>query len=114
MTSASQAPTTRREPTADEFVAMQQSSEFAELRSAYRNFTFPFTVAFLTWFLLYVACAMFAPDLMAIDFGGGWNLGLVWGLLQFASTFIITWAYVKYANKNIEPKAAAIREEMEG
>lgn len=114
MTSASQMPTTRREPTADEFVAMQQSSEFGELRSAYRNFTFPCTVAFLTWFLLYVVCAMFAPDLMAIELAGGWNLGLVWGLLQFASTFIITWAYVKYANKNIEPKAAAIREEMEG
>ena len=46
--------------------------------------------------------------------GGGWNIGLVFGLAQFLTTFIITWIYVKFANKNIEPKSAAIREELEG
>ncbi len=114
MTSASSAPAARREPTADDFVAMQQSKQFGELRSAYRSFTFPCTVAFLVWFVAYVVAAMFAPDFMAIELGGGFNVGLVFGLLQFVTTFAITWAYVRYANKNIEPKAAAIREEMEG
>ena len=51
---------------------------------------------------------------MSIEIGGGFNVGLVFGLLQFVSTFLITWLYVQYANKNIEPQAAAIREEMEG
>ena len=51
---------------------------------------------------------------MATELGGGWNIGLVFGLAQFLTTFIITWIYVKYANKNIEPKSAAIREELEG
>ena len=44
----------------------------------------------------------------------GLNLGLWLGIAQFITTFLITWAYVVYANKNIEPRAAAIREEMEG
>ena len=44
----------------------------------------------------------------------GLNLGLWLGLAQFLTTFLITWVYVKWANKNIEPRAAHIRQEMEG
>jgi len=66
------------------------------------------------WYVVYVLAAVFAPDFMATELGGGWNIGLVFGLAQFLTTFIITWIYVKYANKNIEPKSAAIREELEG
>jgi integral membrane protein len=72
------------------------------------------TVAFFVWYVVYVLAAVFAPGFMAIELGGGWNIGLVFGLAQFLTTFIITWIYVKYANKNIEPKSAAIREELEG
>ena len=74
----------------------------------------PMTVAFFVWYVVYVLAAVFAPDFMATELGGGWNIGLVFGLAQFLTTFIITWIYVKYANKNIEPKSAAIREELEG
>ena len=71
-------------------------------------------MAFFVWYVVYVLAAVFAPGFMAIELGGGWNIGLVFGLAQFLTTFIITWIYVKYANKNIEPKSAAIREELEG
>ena len=60
------------------------------------------------------AVAVFAHDFMAIEIGGGFNIGLVFGLLQFVTTFLITWLYIQFANKQIEPQAAAIREEMEG
>ena len=36
----------RREPTPDEFVAMQQSPEFQDLRGTFRGFTFPVTVSY--------------------------------------------------------------------
>lgn len=72
------------------------------------------TVAFMVWYLLYVVVAVFAHDFMAIEIGGGFNIGLVFGLLQFVTTFLITWLYIQFANKQIEPQAAAIREEMEG
>lgn len=114
MTGATASPRKRREPSGDEFIAMQKSPQFQKLRSTYRKFTFPMTVAFMVWYLLYVVTAVFAVDFMAIEIGGGFNVGLVFGLLQFLTTFLITWLYVQYANKNIEPQAAAIREEMEG
>ncbi|WP_256478237.1 DUF485 domain-containing protein [Corynebacterium stercoris] len=92
---------------------MQQSSEFQELRSTFRGFTFPMMIASLVWYLLYVLVATFASDAMARPFLG-LNVGLWLGLLQFITTFAITWFYVKWANKNIEPRAAHIREVMEG
>lgn len=105
---------TRREPTAEEFIEMRDSQEFGRLRSAYRSFTFPMTVAFFVWYVVYVLAAVFAPDFMGIDIGGDWNVGLVFGLAQFVTTFAITWVYVRYANKKIEPLAADIRQKLEG
>ena len=114
MSDVAATPVSRREPTGSEFIAMRDSAQFGELRRTYRSFTFPMTVAFFVWFVVYVLAAVFAPDFMATELGGGWNIGLVFGLAQFLTTFIITWIYVKYANKNIEPKSAAIRKELEG
>lgn len=114
MTDAPASINSRREPTPQEFIEMRDSPQFAKLRSAYRKFTFPMTVAFFVWYVLYVLAAVFAPSFMAIELGGGWNIGLVFGLAQFLTTFIITYIYVNYANKHIEPQAAAIRQELEG
>lgn len=114
MSGVAASPQRRREPTSDEFRQMQNSPQFDELRGAYRKFTFPMTVAFFSWYILYVVMAVFASDFMAQKVGGLWNVALVFGLLQFVTTFAITWIYIKYANKNIEPRAAAIREAMEG
>lgn len=114
MSGATASPSKRREPSADEFIAMQKSPQFEKLRNTYRKFAFPMTVAFMVWYLLYVVVAVFAHDFMAIEIGGGFNIGLVFGLLQFVTTFLITWLYIQFANKQIEPQAAAIREEMEG
>lgn len=114
MSGAPASPNQRREPTAEEFIQMRDSEQFNELRSVYRKFAFPWTVAFFAWYVLYVVLAVFAPDFMGITFAGHWNMALVMGLLQFATTFLITWIYVKYANKNIEPRSAAIREALEG
>jgi uncharacterized membrane protein (DUF485 family) len=45
---------------------------------------------------------------------GNINVGLVLGLLQFVSTFVITALYVSFANRKLDPKATAIRHEIEG
>ncbi|WIM68362.1 DUF485 domain-containing protein [Corynebacterium breve] len=104
---------TRREPTSEDFIAMQNSPQFQKLRATYRNFTFPVSIAFFVWFVFYVVVATYMPDTMAKPFLG-LNVGIWLGLGQFLTTFLITYVYVVYANKNIEPQAAAIREEMEG
>ncbi|GAA1474570.1 DUF485 domain-containing protein [Corynebacterium felinum] len=104
----------RRQPTAQEFRDMQSSPQFAKLRSTYRSFTFPMSVAFFVWYIVYVITAIYFPGFMGQSVFGSVNVGVLFGFAQFVTTFLITWIYINYANKNIEPQAAAIREQMEG
>jgi uncharacterized membrane protein (DUF485 family) len=71
------------------------------------------TVLFLVWYFLYVLLAAFAPDFMATKVAGNINVGLIFGLLQFVSTFAITIAYKNWADKKFDPAAAAIRHDLE-
>ena len=93
---------------------MQATPEFADLRRKLRRFVFPMSAAFLIWYLLYVLLASFAPGFMAIPVVGNINVGLVIGLLQFVTTFVITTVYVRYANRHLDPAAEKIREQIEG
>mgnify|MGYP002651901112 CR=1 FL=1 len=101
-------------PTGEQFLAMQASPEFQELRTRLRRFVFPMTAFFLVWYGLYVALGAFAHDFMAIRVFGNINVALVMGLGQFVTTFAITWAYVRFANNTIDPMATELREHIEG
>lgn len=96
------------------FIETQQSPEFQELRTRLRKFVFPMTVFFLVWYGLYVALGAFAHDFMATPVWGNVNVGLLIGLGQFLTTFVITGLYVRFANRELDPRAAAIRDELEG
>jgi uncharacterized membrane protein (DUF485 family) len=93
---------------------VQASPEFADLRSRLRRFVFPMSAAFLVWYLVYVLLASYAPQFMAIKVLGNINVGLIIGLLQFVTTFLITTLYVRYANKHLDPAAERLRERIEG
>ncbi|MDV3124311.1 DUF485 domain-containing protein [Mycobacterium sp. 21AC1] len=93
---------------------MQASPEFQELRSKLRNFVFPMTAFFLIWYGLYVVLGAFAHDFMSTKVFGNVNVGLLLGLAQFVTTFVITGLYVRFANRELDPRAAAIRAELEG
>ena len=67
-----------------------------ELRAPLPRFVFPATVAFLAWYLLYVVMSNWAPDFMSTKVVGNINVALVFGLLQFVSTFVIAWIYARY------------------
>ncbi|WP_091450062.1 DUF485 domain-containing protein [Actinokineospora iranica] len=97
-----------------EWVRAQQSAEFVELKRRLRRFVFPMTAAFLLWYLLYVLLADYAHGFMATPLVGNINVGLALGLLQFASTFLITFLYVRHADRHIDPLAAKIRQDLEG
>ena len=92
---------------------VQASPEFVDLRRRLRRFVFPMSAAFLIWYLLYVLLASYAPAFMAIKLVGNINVGLVIGLLQFVSTFVITTVYVRYANRHLDPAAQKLREQIE-
>ena len=97
-----------------DFQLVQSSSEFRTLRKNHRSFVFPIAGAFLLWYFLYVLLADYAHDFMSIKVAGNINLGLILGLGQFVSTFVITALYVRFANRDLDPRSAAIREELEG
>ncbi|HEY4615031.1 MAG TPA: DUF485 domain-containing protein [Citricoccus sp.] len=96
-----------------DFRAVQATGQFQALRRTHRSFVFPWTVVFIVWYFLYVILAAYFPEFMAIKVLGNINLGIVIGLLQFISTFVITGLYVSFANRRLDPKATAIREELE-
>ncbi|MEO9326553.1 DUF485 domain-containing protein [Gordonia aurantiaca] len=99
-------------PTGEQFVEMQASPQFQELKSRLRRFVFPMTAFFLAWYALYVVLGAYAHDFMAIRLWGDINVGLVLGLLQFVTTFVITGLYVRFANRELDPRAEALREKM--
>ena len=103
-----------RTVSADAYTEVQSSERFQELRRKHRSFVFPVTAIFMAWYFLYVLLADYAHDFMAKEVFGNVNVGILLGLGQFASTFLITTLYVRYANKNLDPIAAEIRTELEG
>ncbi len=72
-------------PTEAEFIEVQASEEFADLRKTFRGFVFPLFVAFIAWYVFYIVTA-----------------GLV------------TWGYVKFADNKLDPASEHIRAMMEG
>ena len=96
-----------------DFVAEQNSEEFQTLRKSHRNFVFPVAIGFLAWYFAYVLLAAYAHDFMSIKVWGNINIGLIFGLLQFVTTFGLTTWYVMYANRKLDPQAAAIRVRLE-
>jgi uncharacterized membrane protein (DUF485 family) len=97
---------------AEKYVTVQQSADFARLRHSVRSFIFPMTVAFFLWYALYVLLSAYARGFMAVKLVGNINVALVLGLLQFVSTFVIAWYYARYADRKIDPLADQIRDEM--
>ncbi|MFE0103018.1 DUF485 domain-containing protein [Streptomyces sp. NPDC059009] len=108
------APAAPQGPTTEEFIAVQESAEFGELRRAHRSFAFPLTVAFIAWYLVYVLLSNYAGDFMGTKVVGNINVALVLGLAQFLTTFLIAWWYSRHAATKLDPKAEAIKSRMEG
>ncbi|TQM81870.1 uncharacterized membrane protein (DUF485 family) [Saccharothrix saharensis] len=97
-----------------DWVEVQNSPDFRELRRRLRTFVFPMAGLFLAWYLLYVLLADYAHGFMSTKVFGNINVGLILGLLQFVSTFVITTLYVRHANKKLDPLAEKLRNELEG
>lgn len=101
-------------PAAERYAAVQSSEEFRSLRRTFRAFAFPMTAAFLVWYLSYVLLSTYAEGFMSIQVFGNLNLGILLGFSQFAMTFLITWLYIRHANRALDPISTALRTELEG
>jgi uncharacterized membrane protein (DUF485 family) len=96
------------------YLEVQNSAEFRELRRGFRRFVFPLTGLFLAWYFLYVLLAAFASGFMGTKVIGNITIGLLFGLGQFVSTFVITAVYVRWAGRRLDPAAARLRARLEG
>ncbi|MBX6724184.1 MAG: DUF485 domain-containing protein [Dactylosporangium sp.] len=99
--------------TSNPYLAVQRSPEFGELRRALRRFVFPMTVAFFVWYALYVILSAYARGFMSLKLVGHINVALVFGLLQFVTTFLIAWLYERYATRRLEPAAERLKAQVE-
>ncbi len=92
---------------------VQAGPEFTELRRRLRSWVFAMSAAFLLWYVAFVLLASYARGFMATPVSGPITVGLLVGLAQFASTFALTAAYVRFARRRIDPLAEQIRTGLE-
>lgn len=107
MTDTAHDQASRHDPVYDQ---LHETAEFVELRQRFRSFVIPATVAFLVWYLLYVLMSNWATDFMDTKVVGNVNVALVFGLLQFASTFAIAALYARYMNRRVDPLARQLEQ----
>ena len=95
------------------YAETEASPRFREHKRRHRSFVLPVAALFLLWYFAYVILADYAHDFMATPVIGNINIGLLFGLGQFVTTFAITTWYVVYANRRLDPIADEIRTELE-
>jgi uncharacterized membrane protein (DUF485 family) len=86
---------------------------FAELKRRYRRFAVPATVTFLVWYVAYVICNNWARGFMDTPVVGHVNVAVVFGLLQFLSTFVIAFLYSRHASRELDPLSTQLRVRFE-
>ena len=89
------------------------SREFQSLRRRFRSFVVPAIVAFLCWYFLYVTCAAFAPGFMKTDVFGSINVGLCFGISQFALAFVMTVSYLRWGRSTFDAQSSRLRVRLE-
>ena len=106
-------PEVGRPPSEEAIIAMHGDPRFLHLKKSLYSFIFPMSLAFMAWYLLYVLMSAFARDFMSASLFGNVNVALVFGLLQFVTTFSIAILYSSYSRKRLDTAAAVVREALE-
>ena len=102
------APGSQRKRDEQAYTDLARDPDFAELKRRYRRFAIPATIAFLVWYVTYVVCNNWARGFMDTRVVGHVNVALVFGLLQFLSTFVIAYLYSRHASKELDPLATKL------
>jgi uncharacterized membrane protein (DUF485 family) len=96
------------------YEAVRASRDFWTVRRRFGSFVRPVCALFIVWYFLFVIIAVFAPGFMRITVSGDVNVGLCFGVLQFASTFAIAAVYRRWARRRLDPLADRLRHRLEG
>lgn len=95
------------------YLVVERSAKFRDLRSRFRRFVFPMGVFFLGYYFLLMYMAGWHREWMATPVWGSINIGTVFALTQFVTTFLIAWLYTRYADRNIDPERYELKAEVE-
>lgn len=90
---------------------IRESPEFEQLRRRTVGFIAPVGFAFFAWYMAYAVLSAYARDWMGQTVFGSVNAGMLLGLAQFASTALITAAYVVH-QRRLQPLERAAAEEV--
>ena len=86
-----------------EWEAIERSAEFRELVAKRRRFVVPATAFFLTCYSGFILLADYAPEFMGKSVYEGFTVGYALALGQFVMTWALTWAYLRYADRVLDP-----------
>jgi uncharacterized membrane protein (DUF485 family) len=96
------------------YEAVRASRDFWTIRRRFGSFVGPACTLFIVWYFLFVIIAVFAPGFMRVSVFGDVNVGLCFGVLEFASTFAIAAGYCRWARHRLDPLADRLRHRLEG
>jgi uncharacterized membrane protein (DUF485 family) len=83
--------------------AVERSPEFGELVARRRRFVAPATVFFLACYAGFILLAGYAPEFMGRSVYEGFTVGYALALALFVMTWGLTWAYLRYADRVLDP-----------
>ncbi len=92
--------------------AIERSDEFQQLVARKRRFVIPATIFFLAWYIAFVLLAGYAEDFMGESITGGFTVGYLLALTQFVMVWVLTWMYLRKADKEFDPLEAAAVEHL--
>jgi uncharacterized membrane protein (DUF485 family) len=95
------------------YEAVRASRDFWTIRRRLGSFIVPACAFLLGWYFLFVITAVFAPGFMRASVFGDVNVGLCFGVLQFASTFAIAFGYRRWAQRRLDPLTDRLRSRLE-
>ena len=92
--------------------AVERSEEFQELVARKRRFVIPATIFFLAWYIAFVLLAGYAEDFMGESITGGFTVGYLLALTQFVMVWVLTWLYLRKADREFDPLEQAAVEHL--
>ena len=91
--------------TSIDWEAAENSPEFKELIKKKRAFVLPATIFFFVWYFGFILLAGYAPDFMAERLIDGFTVGYALALTQFIMTWVLSYMYIRKADRDYDPLA---------
>lgn len=89
---------------------IEATPEFQELVHRRRAFVVPCTIFFLSYYMLFVALAGYAPDFMGRSLYEGLTVGYGLALTQFVMVWVLGAMYLRKSKRDLDPlRAASLR-----